>query len=94
MLPFFIMDRFYTYVLYSKDYDKIYIGYTANLENRIAAHNDKENRGWTKSFQPWIIVYTEEFSKKGLALKREKQLKSAKGREFIWNEIISKIKSS
>jgi len=30
---------FTVYVLYSDDYDKIYIGYTSNLEQRLLSHN-------------------------------------------------------
>jgi putative endonuclease len=92
MASFFLMDSFYTYVLYSRKYDKIYIGYSADVDDRLVSHNDERNRGWTKKYQPWIIAYTETYPKKKQAMKREKQLKSAKGREFIWNEIIPKIK--
>jgi putative endonuclease len=48
-------------------------------------------KGWTIKFRPWILIYKEEYELKVDAMKREKQLKSAKGREFIWkllNEII------
>jgi len=36
-------------------------------------------------YRPWKVIYTEVFSEKPEAMKREKQLKTAKGREFIWN---------
>jgi putative endonuclease len=35
-------------------------------------------------FRPWQLIYTEEFLEKSGAMKKEKELKSAKGREFIW----------
>ncbi|HHP7241065.1 MAG TPA: GIY-YIG nuclease family protein [Cyclobacteriaceae bacterium] len=35
------------YVLYSHQYNKIYIGYTANLQDRILSHNIKATAGWT-----------------------------------------------
>ena len=41
---------YYTYVLYSKQYQKIYVGYTSNLENRLSAHNDIRNTGWTSKY--------------------------------------------
>ena len=78
---------FVVYVLFSKTFNKIYIGYSSDLDARIFAHNHVSNKGWTKSFQPWNIVYTEKFDTKSLAMTREKQLKSAKGREFIKNII-------
>ncbi len=36
---------FTVYVLYSKDYDKIYIGLTANLEQRFLSHNKPGKKG-------------------------------------------------
>ncbi len=72
-----------TYALYSPVYDKIYIGYSADVEKRLASHNDDRNTGWTAKYKPWQIVYTEEFRTKAEALKREKQLKTSRGRNFI-----------
>jgi len=82
---------FYVYVLQSRVNNKIYIGFTSNIELRLIAHNHPSNKGWTKSFMPWALVYTEEFETKTDAMKREKQLKSAKGREFIHNIILNKM---
>jgi putative endonuclease len=75
------------YVLFSKLHHKIYIGYTADLNQRLIAHNHPNNRAYTKRFQPWIVAYSEIAHSKTEALRREKQLKSAKGRAFIWNLI-------
>ena len=80
---------YYVYVLYSKTHLKFYIGSTSNLEGRLQAHNHPANKSWTRSFQPWIIIYHETFDTKPEAMAREKQLKSAKGREFI-KDIIQK----
>ena len=76
---------FYTYVLYSQEYNKTYVGYTSNLEDRLLAHNHPHNNGWTKSFIPWKILFYETFDTKQEAMKREKELKSGKGRDFIAN---------
>ncbi len=78
---------FITYVLYSEKYDKIYIGFTSDLESRLLSHNMLATKGWTVKFRPWILVYNEKFESKKKAIIREKQLKSAKGREFIRNYI-------
>lgn len=77
---------FFTYVLYSKKYDKIYTGFTSNLDKRIYYHN-KGIKGWTVKYIPWNLVYSEEFSTKKEALKREKELKSYQGRKFIKEKI-------
>ena len=79
---------FTVYVLYSKSYDKIYIGYTANLEQRILAHNKLAKKGWTIKFRPWEVIHTEEFESKAGAMAREKQLKSSRGRNFIRESIL------
>jgi putative endonuclease len=80
---------FTVYALYSVNYNKIYIGFSSNLNARLAAHNTEKGKGYTHAFRPWKIIYTEEYSTKTEAQRREKQLKSAKGREFIWNLIKS-----
>ncbi|RZT92367.1 putative endonuclease [Ancylomarina subtilis] len=78
------------YIIYSRAFNKIYIGCTSNLEARFKSHNELGIKGWTIKFRPWIIVHTEEFESKREALDREKQLKGAKGREWIRKEIIPK----
>ena len=79
---------FTVYVLHSRSFDKIYIGFTYDKEKRIFAHNHISNKGWTKSFQPWKIIYTEVFNLTADAMMREKQLKSSKGREFIRKNLL------
>ena len=75
------------YVLYSKSYDKIYIGFTSNLEQRLLSHNELGKKGWTIKFRPWQLIHIEVFQFKQDAMKREKQLKTATGRNFIWSFI-------
>src|SRR5690606_12534863 len=79
---------FTVYALYSEKYDKKYIGVTSNIQQRMLSHNQLSKKGWTVRFRPWVIVHTEEFQNKQLPLKREKQITTAKGREFI-REIIA-----
>jgi len=78
---------FLVYALYSEKYQKIYIGYTSDIEERLLSHNELGTKGYTLRYRPWRLIYTESFLSKLDAMKREKQLKSAKGREFIWNFI-------
>ena len=75
------------YVLYSDKYNKIYIGYTSNLEQRLLSHNKLSKKGYTIRYRPWRVFYTENYKDKTEAMKREKQLKTAKGRCFIWGKI-------
>ena len=78
---------FWVYVLYSAKFGKIYIGYTNNLEQRILSHNSLAKKGFTVKYKPWELIHTEVFETKQEALSRERQIKSAAGREYIWNII-------
>ncbi len=83
--------EFTVYAIYSPAYDKIYIGYSSNLQTRIASHNEFGHKGWTIKYRPWTLIYTEIFSQKSEAMKREKELKSYQGRSFIRNFINKNI---
>ena len=77
------MSMFTVYALYTADFDKIYIGFTSDLEERLNSHNRLATKGWTIKFRPWTLIHTETIHSKAEALRREKELKSAKGRLFI-----------
>ena len=79
---------FTVYVLYSEKHNKIYIGFTSNLEERFKSHNELAKKGWAVRFRPWIIVHTEFFENKSDAMKREKELKSSSGREWVRQNIL------
>ena len=81
---------FIVYALYSRVYDKIYIGFTSNMEERFKSHNELSKKGWTVKFRPWEIIYHESHSTKSAAMKREKELKTATGRAFIRSLILVK----
>ncbi|MBU3964338.1 GIY-YIG nuclease family protein [Patescibacteria group bacterium] len=78
---------FYIYILQSlKDY-KLYIGYSANLKNRILEHR-KGDVKTTKNRRPLALIYYEGYKSDKDARAREKFLKSGKGREFVNKNII------
>ncbi len=78
---------FTVYVLHSKSFNKIYIGFTSDLDQRLIAHNHPKNKGWTRKFAPWILVYSENYNLKSEAMSREKQLKTGWGRAFAWGKV-------
>ena len=80
---------FTVYVLYSVKFQKIYVGYTSDLLNRLKSHNELGRKGWTIRFRPWQMIHTEIFESKAEAMNREKQLKTAAGREWIWKLVRS-----
>jgi putative endonuclease len=64
----------YTYLIKSKKDSSVYIGYSADLKNRIKEHNS----GKTKSIKhkiPYELVYYEGYKNKTDAKKREIELK-------------------
>ena len=73
---------FTVYVLHSRAYHKHYTGYTTDLQERLRSHNEL-GKDWTKSYRPWLLIYTKEFETKAEAIAYEKWLKSGIGRDFI-----------
>ena len=78
---------FYVYAIYNKERNKIYIGQTADLERRLKRHNgelkSKLSSFTSKNAGNWELIYSEEIDTRENAMKREKQLKTFKGRLFI-----------
>lgn len=77
------------YAIFNKKHDKIYIGQTENLAGRLKLHNSKTfPNSYTARFDgKWQLIYSEEIENRSDAIKREKQLKSYRGREFIKQHI-------
>ncbi|MBU1038995.1 GIY-YIG nuclease family protein [Patescibacteria group bacterium] len=69
---------YYVYVLKSQKTDRYYIGSTGNLEDRLIRHNSSRSK-LTKKEAPWKLVYSELYSSRKEAVKREKQIKSYHG---------------
>ncbi len=73
---------FYVYILENQN-KKLYIGASENVEKRLEYHNKPTGSDWTQGKGLWKCIYTEEFSSKFEALKREKYLKSLKAGQRI-----------
>ena len=81
---------FTVYAIVSESTNKIYIGQTIDITKRLLQHNGTGNNHlgqYTANKGPWRLVYSEDFSTRSEALKREKQLKSFRGREFVRSKI-------
>jgi putative endonuclease len=74
----------YVYILKSGKDGSFYIGLTKDIEKRVIQHNNGYNLS-TKSKRPWAIVRTEEYGNNLLAIKRERFLKTCKGRQVVKN---------
>ena len=73
---------FYIYVLESKKDDKKYIGYTKNLKSRFEQHQKGKVES-TKNRRPFKLIYYEACLSEEDALKREKYLKTYRGKQFL-----------
>jgi putative endonuclease len=81
---------FFVYILYSSQFDKTYVGFTSDLQGRLSAHNHPQNKGYTKRFQPWEMLISEECESKSEVMEREQWYKSGVGREKIKQILIEK----
>lgn len=76
------------YAIYNRLLDKVYIGQTSDIYKRIKEHNLHTFAGFTSRFEgKWELIFKESIATRSEALKREKQLKSYRGREFIKTHI-------
>jgi putative endonuclease len=79
------MKIYKVYILKSLKAEKYYIGSTEDVDKRLDVHNSSRAK-WTKKFQPWILIYTEDFSTRGEAVTRERFLKSLKNTKKFLDE--------
>ena len=73
---------FFTYILYSENRDRYYIGSTQDIEDRIERHLTS-SRGFTSRAKDWELKYCEEFATREEAYARELQIKKWKSRKMI-----------
>ncbi|MCW1949266.1 MAG: GIY-YIG nuclease family protein [Candidatus Shapirobacteria bacterium] len=66
------------YILKSENFDRYYVGISANAQKRITEHNLGKTKS-TKAHRPWKLIYTEQYPDYRLAREREKYLKSYSG---------------
>jgi putative endonuclease len=70
-----MIDMFYVYILECND-KTLYTGYTNSLDARLKKHNLGIAAKYTRGRTPVKFVYTENFSDKSSAMKREIEIKS------------------
>ena len=72
------------YILFSGKDEKRYIGCTSNLNRRLEEYKLGLVKS-TKNRRPFKLIHTEKFNHKSDALKKEKFLRTGKGREYLKN---------
>jgi len=73
---------YFVYILESERDGSYYIGYTNNLEERLDRHNHGRSQ-YTKAKVPWKLIHHEPFESRSEAMKREREIKGKKNREYI-----------
>jgi putative endonuclease len=79
----------HVYVLFSPAFNQIYIGFSHDVEGRLLSHNVLAKEGWTVRYRARILIHKESFPSKKEAMIGEKQLTSAKGREWIRKNLLN-----
>lgn len=70
------------YVLYSLQDHHLYVGFTTDLEDRLARHHQGRSRS-TASRRPLELIFCEYYLAKDDAQRRERYLKSTPGRKAL-----------
>jgi len=73
---------YFVYILKCKD-KSLYTGITNNLAKRFEAHKKGTGARYTRSHPPKKIVYSEKYSNRSRALKREAEIKRLSRQEKL-----------
>jgi len=65
---------FFVYMIYSKQRNASYVGYTVDILKRLNAHNHNKGAKFTKGSH-WELIYSKRFKDKIFAMKYEYKLK-------------------
>ncbi|MBI5023455.1 MAG: GIY-YIG nuclease family protein [Candidatus Omnitrophica bacterium] len=81
--------RYHVYILRSKSHsDRIYIGFTSDLEHRMEDHANPKASAYTRQYAPWGLETYITFQDQQLAQEFELYLKSHSGRAFLRKRLI------
>ena len=73
---------YFVYILYPEKCDRYYIGYSENIDIRLARHNAGKVAA-TKNCRPYIVKAYKTFSTELEAKKEETRLKKRKNRKYL-----------
>lgn len=76
------MKFYYVYILHNPSKDFIYVGYSEDVKYRFESHN-KGLVTSTKAYSPLTLIHYEAYENMTDAKRREKYLKSNKGRTTL-----------
>ena len=73
---------YFVYILQSERDGSYYVGHTSNLEDRLKRHNERRSV-YTRAKAPWKLIHQETFESRSDAMKREREIKAKKVRDYI-----------
>lgn len=76
------MKFFYVYILYNPPNNFIYVGYSEDIKQRIKEHNSGKVKS-TKHYKPLDLIFYEAYKNMKDAKRREKYLKTNKGKTAL-----------
>jgi len=80
---------YYVYLLENQDDRSWYIGYSADLKQRVERHNKGDGARTTSRKNNWKLIYYEAYVDKQDAMGRERFLKSGSGRTFLKKQLVN-----
>ncbi len=81
-----VSDSYWVYVLELNN-GRRYVGHTNNLERRLYEHRNGRSP-FTRKYRVKKLIYFEKYNMRSEAMKREKFLKSGKGREWLNQKLV------
>ncbi|MEM0897223.1 MAG: GIY-YIG nuclease family protein [Verrucomicrobiota bacterium] len=87
---------YWVYVIWNARHSKYYVGQTEDLGKRLRQRNDAENTlsRYTKRFDGgWMVIHKEEFAARAEAIRRERELKTGKGRDWLKANVLPRKSS-
>ena len=81
--------HYFVYILYSEALDRYYIGHTGEFISERLRKHLSTHKGYTSKAKDWVLKYSEKYTTKQEAHKRELEIKRKKSRKYI-ERIISK----
>ncbi len=88
-----MLYMYHVYVLRSLKNRRLYTGSTSNINQRLSDHNSGRNT-YTRLTRPFELLYGEDYQTRAEAVKREKFMKTGKGRELLKELITTCSRSS
>ena len=91
---FFVFWMSYTvYILRSVNFDRYYIGQTADISDRLQRHNNGREK-YTSPYLPWYLIWSAEVESRSEAMILERKLKNlSRARLKLFIEKYSKGKA-